>query len=236
MRGRANNYTAEELAWLRGNCAFTTKDLGRYFRMFFSGRDDVTDDALRNACQARGWLTGRNGCFAKGTVPPNKGRKGWHPPGCEKGWFPKGHRSINHRGPGHEYIDKKDGYVWLIVAGPPPWPSSTSKSCHPRVKHRYLWEQANGPIPKGHVLKCMGGDKTNCDPSNWRLIPQAILPRLAGRWTLAFDAAPPELKESLLAAALLQYEAKKARRKVGLLTPQERFADRRRAQREVLCA
>lgn len=235
-RGRANNYTAEELAWLEEHHAFSTKDLGRFFRMFFVGREDVTDDALRNTCQRYGWLTGRTGCFPKGSVPPNKGRKGWHPPGCEKGWFKKGQRSVNYKGPGHEYPDTKDGYVWLIVAGPPPWKSSTSKACHPAMKHRHLWERAHGPIPKGHVLKCMDGDKTNCDPSNWRLIPQAILPRLAGRWTLAFDAAPPELKETLLTAALLEYEAKKARRKIGKLTPQERWRDRRKAQRAELAA
>lgn len=235
-QGRANNYTKEELAWLEEHCAFTTRDLGRFFRMFFLGRDDVTDDALRNACQRHGWVTGRTGCFRKGSIPPNKGKKGVYPPGCEKGWFKKGQRSRNYRGPGHEYPDKKDGYVWLIVAGAPPWKSSTGKTCYAVMKHRHLWQQANGPIPAGHVLKCMDGDKTNCDPSNWRLIPQALLPRLAGRWTLAFDAAPPEVKETLLATALLEYEAKRARRKIGKLTAQERFYDRRKAQRAELAA
>jgi hypothetical protein len=235
MKGRANNYTAQELAWLEEHCAFSTKDLGRFFRMFFAGRDDVTDDALRNACQRHGWLTGRTGCFAKGTVPPNKGRKGWHPPGCEKGWFRKGQRPPNHRGPGHEYLDTKDGYIWLIVAGPSPYKTSTSVNSHAVMKHRYLWEQANGPIPPKHVLRCKDGNKRNCDPSNWWLIPMAIQTTL-NKWSPGFDGLPIEAKEALITRALLKKKMREIRAAEGLLTPQERWHERQRERRQALAA
>lgn len=236
-RGRSNDYTADELAWLEEHHAFKTKDLGRFFRMFFPGRDHVTDDALRNTCQRYGWLTGRTGCFPKGSIPPNKGRRGWHAPGSEKGWFKKGQMPSTFRGHGHEYIDNKDGYVWLIVEDNAPRPPSTpNRRTRSVLKHRYMWEQANGPIPEGHVLKCLSGDKTDCDPSNWVLIPQALLPRLAGgnryRNLLPFDEAPAELKPVLLATAKLEHEAAQARRRAGRLTANERYRDRRKTQRQ----
>ena len=35
-------------------------------------------------------------------------------------------------------------------------------------------------MPAGMCLKCKGG-RSDTDPSNWELIPRALLPRLAGR-------------------------------------------------------
>jgi hypothetical protein len=72
-------------------------------------------------------------------------------PGCEKA----GSRRASGRtlqGPGHEYVDNKDGYVWLIVeddAPPTAHGNVDEQILHPVMKHRYLWEQANGPIPPG---------------------------------------------------------------------------------------
>jgi hypothetical protein len=229
-KGRQIRYSSEELAWIEERKEHTRRDLHELFVAHFD-RPEVTEDHIKALCTRRGWKTGRTGQFPKGAIPPNKGKKGQCAPGSEKGWFKKGQMPSTYRGHGHEYVDNKDGYVLLILEDDGPRPRSTpNRKTRTVTKHRYLWEQANGPIPKGHVLKCMDGDKTNCDPSNWRLIPQALLPRLAGRWNLAFDAAPPELKESLLRTALLQHRAAQARRKIGKLTPQERYHDRRKAR------
>ena len=38
------------------------------------------------------------------------------------------------------------------------------------LKHRYVWEQANGPVPDGHVITFADGNHTNCDLSNLQLI------------------------------------------------------------------
>ena len=73
------------------------------------------------------------------------------------------------------------------------------------LKHRWLWEQANGPVPEGMCLKCLDGDRTNCDPSNWELVPRALLPQLNGRWGLAYDAAEPEVKPLLLTQAKIKH-------------------------------
>lgn len=37
------------------------------------------------------------------------------------------------------------------------------------------WEAANGPIPKGKVLKCIDGNTENCNPTNWELISRRDL-------------------------------------------------------------
>lgn len=107
--------------------------------------------------------------FPKGHVPANKGRKGWHPPGCEKGWFKKGHQRNDTAPIGAERLDNKDGFILLKVG-----PNEQGKKALPwQLKHRVLWERANGPIPKGMVLRCIDGNKHNCGPSNWKLISLA---------------------------------------------------------------
>jgi hypothetical protein len=230
-RGRAIEYSAQELEWLEANCTLVGPELARQFNETF-GRD-ISQDNLRNYCQRRGWKTGRTGCFAKGCIPPNKGRKGMPShPNAVATQFKKGQMPSTFRGHGHEYIDNKDGYVWLIVEDDAPRPRSTpNRRTRSVLKHRYLWEQANGPIPPGHVLKCLTGDKSNCEPSNWRLIPQALLPRLAGRWGLGYDQAPDELKPVLLQTALVDHAAREARRRIGKETPQQRWHRLKRASR-----
>lgn len=105
-------------------------------------------------------LTGR---FEKGSVPPNKGVKGVRYPGCEATWFKKGQKSINHKEIGSERVDAKDGYLIVKIAEPDVW----------ELKHRYIYEQANGKIPKGYVLNFKNGDKTDIRLDNLVLLSKA---------------------------------------------------------------
>lgn len=234
MKGRQLKYGAAELAWLKRHKTLTRRELhARFVKRF--GRDDVTLENIKALCSRRKWLTGRDGRIEKGATPPNKGKK--NPPGSMHPnaiatRFKKGSRPPNLKGPGHEYVCKKDGYVYLVVEGPSPYSSNTSVNSHPVMKHRYLWEQAHGPIPEGHCLKCLSGDKTNCDPSNWKLIPRAILPRLASaRWGgVPYDDAPDELKPVILQTALLEHAARSVRRKAGRLTRYEQWEQRKKGK------
>lgn len=79
-------------------------------------------------------------------------------------------------------------------------------------KHRALWELRHGPIPPGHVLKCKTTDRANCSLSNWTLIPQQMLGPLIRR---GYEAAPPALKETILAVTRLEYEARQKLWKSG---------------------
>ena len=103
--------------------------------------------------------TGRTGKFQKGHEPANKGGKGICAPGCEKTWFKKGHMPVNYRPVGSERI-KADGYVEIKVADPGKW----------ELKHRIVWDAANGKIPKGYIVIHRDNDKANNSIDNLLLI------------------------------------------------------------------
>lgn len=212
MKGRHISYSAEELAWLQENC---TLQIGWYHAAFvlrFS-RYDVTEGNLHSLRKRKGWRTGRTGQFVKGQEPVNKGKpcapgKGGNHPNARRTQFRKGQEPHNTRYLGHERVSK-DGYVEISVDQPNP-----HTGYHRRyvLKHKWLWEQANGPVPAGHALKCLDGDKLNTDPSNWEPIPRAMLPRLAGgnryHRKLAYDQAAPEVRPAIMAVAKLQHAVK----------------------------
>lgn len=209
MKGRPIAYQQSELDWVKARREMPRREMHVLFCAQF-GRDDVSQANLTSLCKRKGWLTGRTGCFSKGQTPANKGKKMPYNPNSAATRFKKGQRPHTFRGAGHERIDKKEGYVVMIVDEPNPWSGGETR---PVQKHRYLWERANGPIPEGHVLKCMDGDKTNCDPSNWKPVPRGMMPRLNGRWTgLNYDAAPAEIKPAIMATARLDHAVRQARR------------------------
>lgn len=204
MKGHRIAYSAAELAWLEENRSMILGDYHRAFQAAF-GRDDVSIDNLKSLRHRRGWRTGRTGRFEKGSVPANKGKacqpgKGGRHPNSRRTQFKKGNVPHTFRGAGHERIDD-EGYVILIVAEVNPW---TGAKTRPVFKHRYLWEQANGPIPEGHVLKCLDGNRANTSPSNWEPVPRGLLPRLNGIYGRDYDAAPDEVKPAILTLAKLE--------------------------------
>jgi len=214
-KGRAIAYSAEEMAWLEANRLMVISDYARAFAERFKRTVDARNlHALR---KRKGWKTGRTGCFQKGQEPPNKGKPcpegvGGRHPNARKTQFKKGGRTgkaqQNYQPIGTERITE-DGYRERKVHDNLPLQSRW------QLVHRIEWEAANGPIPKDHCLKCLSDDKGNCDPTNWTLIPRALLPRLAGgnryRRVLAFDDAPPELKPTVLAIAKVEHAARKVR-------------------------
>jgi hypothetical protein len=206
MRGHAIRYSRAELKWLERNHKLPIAKYAENFRAKF-GRDDVKARHLHALRRRKGWKTGRTGRFEKGQEPANKGKrcaegKGGRHPNSRKTQFKKGALPPTYRGPGYERVDEKVGYVILIVAETNP---HTGAKTRPVLKHRWLWEKANGPVPAGHALKCLDGNRTNCDPSNWVAVPRALLPRLAGRWRIPYDTAPDELKPAIMAVAKLEH-------------------------------
>jgi len=210
VKGRAITYHDDELSWIEARKEMPRRALHAMFCARFE-REDVSLTNFKALCKRKGWMTGRTGCFVKGQIPQNKGKS--MPPEvrakCLATAFKPGNLPHNHRGAGHERIDSKDGYVVMIVDETNPWSGAATRPVH---KHRYLWQKANGPIPPGHVLKCLDGDKRNCDPSNWELIPQAMLPRLNGRFGRNYDSAPDILKPTIMAVTKLEHQAREARK------------------------
>lgn len=216
MRGRPIHYTPEELSFIEWRQTMSRRALHAAFVAEFQ-RADVTADDLKALCSRKGWKTGRSGCFEKGQTPVNKGKpclpgKGGRSPEAAKAHFRKGRLPHNARGAGHERIDNKDGYVILIVAETNPWTGAATRPVH---KHRWLWEQKHGPLPKGYVLKSVDGNKLNTDPDNWEAVPRALLPRLNGRFGRNYDAAPAELKPTIMAVAKLEHRARSMTRHTG---------------------
>lgn len=206
MKGQPIHYSADELAWIEAHRDMIRREAHALFVETF----DRPDVALTNyvaLCKRNGWSTGRDGRFAKGQPAHNKGRKGYHAPGSEKGWFRKGRLPHNTKHLGHERISY-DGYVEISVAETNPHTGFERRYVQ---KHRWLWEEVNGQVPDGMVLKCLDGDKTNTDPSNWEAIPRALLPRLNGRFGRGYDTAPQDLKPTIMATAKLEHAVRKAK-------------------------
>lgn len=106
--------------------------------------------------------TGFTGHFSQGHIPANKGMKGYHAPGSEKGWFKKGNMPINHKPVGSERVDV-DGYTLIKTAEPNVW----------KLKHKVLWEENKGKVPEGYVLTFLDGNKRNIKLENLTLISMA---------------------------------------------------------------
>lgn len=211
MKGRAIPYSAEEMTWLETNRLMVISDYHRAFVERFA-RDDVSLINLHSLRKRKGWSTGRTGCFEKGQEPPNKGKKcapgtGGRHPNARKTQFQKGQRTgiaqKNYKPIGYERITE-DGYRERKINDDLPFKNRW------QLVQRIEWEAVNGPIPDGYALKCLDGDKLNCDPSNWEPVHRGVLARLNGgrfRKTLPYDAAPAELKPTVMAVAKLRHRA-----------------------------
>ncbi len=214
-KGRLRTFNAEETKWLSDNRALPIKDYLAGFLASFD-RPDVTERKLHALRKAQGWKTGRTGKFVKGQEPPNKGKKcqegeGGRHPNARRTQFKKGHMPHNTQYLGHERVSK-NGYVEISVAETNPHTGFERRYV---LKHRWLWEQANGPVPEGHALKCLDGNKQNTDPSNWEAIDRGVLARLNGgrfKRTLAYDDAAPELKPTVMALAKLRHRSGQMKR------------------------
>lgn len=198
-RARHISYSDAELIWIGQNCQLPRKELHDRFVKTW-GRLDVTYDNLKALCWRKGWKARNSGRFEKGALSHNKGKKGVYAPGSEKGWFAKGERkgkaNQNYQPVGTERISG-DGYVARKINDDLPF---YKRWAH---VHRLNWVAANGPVPDGHRLKCLDGNKLNVAAENWIAVPLAIAPRLNGIYGRNYDSAPAELKPAILATARL---------------------------------
>lgn len=206
--GRSTRFSEAEITFLRENCSLRIDGYHAAFQAAFN-RPDVTASNLISLRKRRGWKTGRTGQFDSGSKPWNTGKKGCAP-GSEKGWFKKGQLPHNTKEAGHERVNR-DGYVEISVNQTNPHTGYERRYVH---KHVWLWEAANGPVPPGHVLKCLDSNKANSDPSNWELVSRGVLIGLNGyKRRVTYDQAAPELKPTLLALAKIEDKTRRLRRR-----------------------
>lgn len=120
----------------------------------------MTNHKIRNGVDCR---------FKKDHVPFNKGKKGVYAKGCEKTWFKKGNLPHTTKPVGYERITA-DGYIEVKVKMRPSRPNCNDNFI---LKHRLVWEQANGPIPENHIVMFLDGNKQNCTLENLALVSKA---------------------------------------------------------------
>lgn len=174
----SKKWTAEKIELLRRLYPTNlTKDIAHHFdaspkaiahRAFLCG--------LKKTPEIRA-LNGKSGQFRKGQIPFNKGKK-WSEYMSEEGQrnsartqFKSGDIPFNLRPDYSERINI-DGYVEIKIPGRRSW----------ALKHRWVWEQANGPIPKGSQIHFIDGNRTNCDLSNLEMITHAECARRNVLW------------------------------------------------------
>ena len=102
--------------------------------------------------------------FNKGHISHNKGKK-MSPDVYERvknTMFKPGQIPYNSKPIGYERICPVDKILFIKVSERGPMVS----------KSRYIWEQNNGPIPKGSVVSFKDGNRLNCDIDNLFLTTQ----------------------------------------------------------------
>lgn len=161
-----HKYTPEQKAFVKANIkGRSRKEMTALFNEHFGldlGLNQIT--AFIKANKFSSGLTGR---FPPGHVPVNKGLKGASAGGWEPTQFKKGHRPANYKPVGTERVNG-EGYIDIKIADPAKW----------KPKHKIIWEEANGPIPKGHCLVFGDRNKLNTDLDNLILVTRAQLVRL----------------------------------------------------------
>ena len=76
--------------------------------------------------------------------------------------FKKGRTPVNHRDVGAERVNVY-GYIEIKVSEPNSW----------RLKHRVMWEQVNGTIPRGYNVQFKNHNPLDCRIENLYLISKA---------------------------------------------------------------
>lgn len=198
-----HRYTAEEQKFMEEYVpGHSYREIQKAFAEEF-GRE-ISTGQVKSYLGNHHLSTGRTGRFRKGQEPHNKGKKGACAAGCEKTWFRKGHMPANYRPVGSERVNA-DGYVEVKVADPDRW----------ELKHRAVWESANGKVPKGHMVIFRDNDKANTDIDNLMLVKRGTNAVLNRTGLYRYGG---ELKETAVCIAELKaatHRAKKQKKNLG---------------------
>ena len=165
--GIGHKYTDEERAFIRDfYCAGHTyaETVAAYNERF---DDCMTVSRLKGYTNNHKLLNGRTGKFKKGNIPFNKGK---HTPSVGRmieTQFKAGHMPHNTKPIGYERISK-GGFIEVKVREKP---ENGRKNFE--FKHRLIWEQAHGEIPKGYIITFLDGNPQNCVLENLAIISRA---------------------------------------------------------------
>lgn len=126
----------------------------------------LTEKQIKSYRRNNNLNSGLTGRFEKGRVPYNKGKKLPNMP-PNSGQFKKGNKPPNYV-PVGTINYTTDGYPKEKIGEPNKWV----------LKHRKVWEEHHGPIPKGYSVCFLDRNKTNYDISNLILLSNEELARM----------------------------------------------------------
>lgn len=159
-----HKYTNEQESFLKNNVkGITSNELTTRFNTFF--KTELGVGQIRSKCKNLGIKSGITTRFQKGQEAWNRGRFGISYEGSKKTQFKKGNLPHNHKPIGTETIDK-DGYHKIKVSDDRTVPSRKNW----KYKHVLLWEEHNGPIPKGNKVIFLDRNRENITIENLALV------------------------------------------------------------------
>lgn len=151
--------------FIKNNYGKTLHEMGEFVRNVMGvNLTDQQVDHQRNRLKLKSGLTGQ---FEKGHKSWNKGLRILVNPKCLATCFKKGHKNKNEL-PVWSEVLTKDGYISIKVTDIYKGVKSRHKNW--QLKHRYIWEQAHGKIPKGYVITFLDQNRLNCSLDNLTLI------------------------------------------------------------------
>ena len=191
-------YTEEQLEWLRVNyqtAAVSALVIG-FNAIFGQARTAV---AIKGILFRKGGRSGRTGYFSKGDESWNKGKKGFM--GANATSFRMGDIPANTKPLWSERISK-DGLVEMKVPESNPYTGHTTRFKH---KHVWIWEQTNGPRPKGQAIVFRDGNNRNFAIDNLMLVSRAELLIMNQH---GYHQTPDDLKPAVLTLVKVEMQAK----------------------------
>lgn len=163
-----HKYTEEEHKFLRDFIpGHTYKEIVAEYNKRFE--EPITEPRVKGYMANHKINNGLTGRFKKGHIPTNKGT---HPPTVGRmaeTQFKKGGLPPNTKPIGYERITK-DGYIEVKVKMRPNRKTGEKNFV---LKHRLVWEETYGPIPKGHNIIFLDGNKQNIALENLCLVSNA---------------------------------------------------------------
>lgn len=213
-------YDNAELSFLSRNRHLIRRELHARFVAKFH-RNDVSLDNSVNLCRARRWLTGRAPVAIEWSRSEllflkrnrHSPRRELHSQFVGKFGRTVTLEQIKNVLAQHQWFtgriknavpigsERSEGQGYILVKTN----SKNSRTPNRRqwvLKHYLRWEGINGPVPRGCVLKCLDGNKSNTCPSNWECVPNGVVNRLRKR---RFEDAPAELKPTIMAVTRLEH-------------------------------
>ena len=162
---------------------------------------DMTTKKLSSLLGRKKIKTGTTGCFRKGFIPWNKGKKGYI--GANKTSFKKGNKPKNWSPIGSERIND-EGYTLIKVS------NEGGMLKRWALKHRVVWEQHHKKkIPKGSVIIFADGNKNNLNIENLICVTRNEL-KVLNRCRLI--SSVPELTKTGLNVAKLKIKLEELRK------------------------